>query len=359
MVSHHTGLFVVGKAKSHAKYFRRLLPHGADIDGIGTDFIDNRPQPRTIGRRHSHEISARDINMTKAVFESRIPGLPEPRRGKVRDVYDLGDRILLVATDRISAFDAVFPTPVPGKGRVLTGLTLFWLDLLGDIVPNHLLPGASIGSLNLPEAIAADLDGRALLVKKAEVVPFECIVRGYLIGSGWKEYALSGTVCGAPLPAGLKLAGRLPEPIFTPSTKADAGHDENVPFGRMESDLGKDLAGRIRDAALALYRRAAAHALEKGIIIADTKFEFGLSGGELILIDEVLTPDSSRFWPRDAWSEGRNPPSFDKQYLRDWLENESGWNKEPPAPALPGHVVEATRERYLEACRRLTGREWV
>ncbi len=294
--------------------------------------------------------------MTKAVFESRLPGLPEPRRGKVRDVYDLGDRILLVATDRISAFDRVFPTPVPDKGRVLTGLTLFWLDLLRDIAPNHLIPGASLDSLNLPPEAANDLDGRALLVRKAEVVPFECIVRGYLIGSGWKEYASSGTVCGAALPTGLKLAGRLPEPIFTPSTKAEAGHDENVPFSRMEQDLGKDLAGRIRNAALALYGRAAAYALEKGIIIADTKFEFGLADGELILIDEVLTPDSSRFWPRDEWSAGRNPPSFDKQYLRDWLENESGWNKEPPAPELPGHVVEATRARYLEAHRRLTSR---
>ncbi len=293
--------------------------------------------------------------MENAVFESKLPGLPAPRRGKVRDVYDLGDKLLLLASDRISAFDVVFPTPVPDKGKVLTRLTLFWLDLLRDIVPNHLV-SASMADLGLPPESERETEGRALLVKKAEVVPFECIVRGYIIGSGWKEYRESGTVCGAALPAGLKLADKLPEPIFTPSTKAEVGHDENVPFQRMADDVGADLAGKIRDAALALYRKAAAHALEKGIIIADTKFEFGLHDGELILIDEALTPDSSRFWPRDEWAAGRNPPSFDKQYLRDWLEKESGWDKTPPAPELPARVVEATRERYLEACRALTGK---
>lgn len=293
--------------------------------------------------------------MKNAVFESKLPGLPAPRRGKVRDVYDLGDKLLLLASDRISAFDVVFPTPVPDKGKVLTRLTLFWLDLLRDIVPTHLV-SASMADLGLPPESERETEGRALLVKKAEVVPFECIVRGYIIGSGWKEYRESGTVCGAALPAGLKLADKLPEPIFTPSTKAEVGHDENVPFQRMADDVGADLAGKIRDAALALYRKAAAHALEKGIIIADTKFEFGLHDGELILIDEALTPDSSRFWPRDEWAAGRNPPSFDKQYLRDWLEKESGWDKTPPAPELPARVVEATRERYLEACRALTGK---
>lgn len=294
--------------------------------------------------------------MTAAVFESAIPGLPAPKRGKVRDVYDAGDAILLVATDRISAFDSVFPTPIPDKGRVLTELTLFWLELLKDIVPNHLLADKSPASFGIPAEAMAGLNGRAILVKKAKVVPFECIVRGYLIGSGWKEYAASGTVCGEKLPAGLKMAGKLPGPVFTPSTKADEGHDENVPFGRMEKDIGAQLAGEIRDAAIRLYTKAAEYALGKGIIIADTKFEFGIADGELMLIDEVLTPDSSRFWPRDAWQEGKNPPSFDKQYLRDWLESDAKWNKEPPAPALPEHVVAATRERYLEAFRKLTGR---
>ena len=292
----------------------------------------------------------------EAVFESDIPGFPKPKRGKVRDVYDLGDKILLVATDRISAFDVVFPTPIPDKGKILTGLTLFWLELLKDIIPNHLI-SARLDSLNLPADVAASLAGRSLLVKKAEVVPFECIVRGYIIGSGWKEYLAGGTVCGISLPAGLKMADKLPEPIFTPSTKADVGHDENVPFQAMVDRLGQELADKVRNAALGLYAKAAEYALGKGIIIADTKFEFGLYNGELILIDEVLTPDSSRFWPRDEWSSGRNPPSFDKQYLRDWLESECMWNKEPPAPSLPEQVVKATRKRYLEAYEILTGKK--
>ena len=292
----------------------------------------------------------------EAVFESNIPGLPEPKRGKVRDVYDLGDRILLVATDRISAFDIIFPTPIPDKGRVLTRLTLFWLELLKDIAPNHLITD-SLSSLGLPPEVEKQLHGRALLVKKAEVIPFECIVRGYIIGSGWKEYVSDGTVCGITLPAGLKIADKLPEPIFTPSTKADVGHDENVPFKYMAEKLGADLADKVRNTALALYSRAAAYARDKGIIIADTKFEFGVHNGEVILIDEVLTPDSSRFWPMGEWEAGRNPPSFDKQYLRDWLENECMWNKEPPAPSPPDRVVKATRERYLEAYTRLTGKK--
>ena len=293
--------------------------------------------------------------MTDAVFESRVPGLPEPKRGKVRDVYDLGDKILLVATDRISAFDVIFPTPIPDKGKVLTGLTLFWLDLLGDVIPNHLISG-SVTGLGLPPEAEKELEGRSLVVKKAEVVPFECIVRGYIIGSGWKEYNASGTVCGITLPAGLKMADKLPEPIFTPSTKAEVGHDENVPFAKMVEGVGKETAEKVKKAALALYSKAAEYALGKGIIIADTKFEFGIYDGEVILIDEVLTPDSSRFWPKDEWEAGRNPPSFDKQYLRDWLENECQWSKEPPAPSLPERVVEATRERYLEAYHRLTGK---
>ncbi len=290
------------------------------------------------------------------VFESEVPGLKKPKRGKVRDVYNLGDKILLVATDRISAFDVVFPTPIPDKGRILTSLTLFWLDLLKDIMPNHLI-SASLDSLNLPPEAQAMLSGRALLVKKARVVPFECIVRGYIIGSGWKEYQKTGEVCGVKLPEGLKIAGKLPEPIFTPSTKADAGHDENVSFDVMANEIGMETAQKVRVASLALYTRAAELAASKGIIIADTKFEFGMYHDELILIDEVLTPDSSRFWPLDQWQAGENPPSFDKQYLRDWLEVECCWNKRPPAPSLPEKVVQETRAKYLEAYHRLTGRE--
>lgn len=291
-----------------------------------------------------------------AVFESSIPGLPAPKRGKVRDVYDLGDRILLVATDRISAFDVVFPTPIPDKGRILTGLTLFWLELLKDVVPNHLITG-NLSSLGLPKQLEQELTGRALIVKKARVIPFECIVRGYIIGSGWKEYRKQGTVCGVKLPEGLKMADKLPEPIFTPSTKADAGHDENVPFDVMADGIGKDLAENVRTTAIDLYSKAAKYALDKGIIIADTKFEFGMIDDQVILIDEVLTPDSSRFWPKESWIPGQNPPSFDKQYLRDWLENECQWCKQPPAPTLPDSVVKATRDRYIEAYRRITGKE--
>ena len=293
---------------------------------------------------------------TNAVFESAIPGFPQPKRGKVRDVYDLGDKILLVATDRISAFDVVFPTPIPDKGKILTGLTLFWLDMLKDVVPNHLITD-NLDALDLPGDAADQLRGRSLLVKKAEVLPFECIVRGYIIGSGWKEYAATGSICGTTLPAGLQLADKLPTPIFTPSTKEESGHDQNVPFQAMVDKVGGELAEKVRTLALAVYGKAAAYALTKGIIIADTKFEFGLYEGEVILIDEVLTPDSSRFWPLANWKPGANPPSFDKQYLRDWLENECMWSKEPPAPSLPDSVVAVLRKRYLEAYETLTGKK--
>lgn len=289
-----------------------------------------------------------------ALFESDIAGLPKPKRGKVRDVYDLGDKILLVATDRVSAFDVVFPTPVPDKGKILTGLSLFWFDLLKGVISNHLIT-SSVRSLHLSPGDEAILKGRSLLVKKTEVIPFECIVRGYIIGSGWKEYKESGTVCGIGLPQDLKLADKLPEPIFTPSTKAKVGHDLNVDFAVMSDKLGKEKANRVKEASLALYAKAAAHALKQGIVIADTKFEFGLHNGEVILIDEALTPDSSRFWPLSAWIPGKNPPSFDKQYLRDWLESECLWNKKPPAPSLPDRIVEATRTKYLEAYEKLTG----
>lgn len=290
--------------------------------------------------------------MSSAVLlSSEVPGYP-CRRGKVRDIYDLGDALVLVATDRISAFDWVLPTGIPDKGRVLTALTVFWLDYLG--VPHHLL---SNRLLDLPEAFrrqGAVLAGRTLLVRKAQVIPIECVARGYLAGSGWKEYVQTGQVCGIPLPAGLQEAQELPEPIFTPATKEEAGHDQNISFEEMVARLGQERAEELRRRTLAVYRQAAAYAQERGILIADTKLEWGQTADGLILIDEVLTPDSSRFWPRDAYQPGRAPPSFDKQYVRDWLE-QSGWDKSSPPPPLPPEVVARTREKYLEAYRRLTG----
>jgi phosphoribosylaminoimidazole-succinocarboxamide synthase len=275
-------------------------------------------------------------------------------RGKVRDIFEAGqDRLLMVATDRISAFDAVLPTPIPDKGRVLTGLTIFWLDRTAEILPNHLItadPAAFPG----PSAADPDLAGRAMLVRRARMVPIECVARGYLSGSGWKEYRASGSVCGIPLPGGLIESDRLPEPIFTPATKAETGHDENISLDRAADLVGRGLAERLKELTLAVYEHAAAIALERGIIIADTKFELGFAGGRLILCDEVLTPDSSRFWPADRYEPGGAQPSFDKQYVRDWLDA-SGWDHEPPAPALPAHVVEQTRARYVEAYERLTG----
>jgi phosphoribosylaminoimidazole-succinocarboxamide synthase len=291
--------------------------------------------------------------MSDPLLRSDVPGVPV-RRGKVRDVYDLGDRLVIVATDRLSAFDWVLPTPIPGKGRLLTQLTLFWLDLLG--VPNHLL-GTDVAAMGQPFADHADeLTGRTMLVRKAAVVPFECVVRGYLAGSGWAEYRRTGAVCGVPLPPGLRESEKLPEPIFTPATKAEAGHDENVSFDVMAAQVGADLAAELRDKSIAVYRRAADHAAARGIILADTKFEWGrLPDGSVILIDEVLTPDSSRFWPADEYRVGGRPPSFDKQYVRDWLEA-SGWDKQSPPPPLPADVVERTAAKYREAYQRLTGR---
>ncbi|MGB4442715.1 MAG: phosphoribosylaminoimidazolesuccinocarboxamide synthase [Coriobacteriia bacterium] len=275
-------------------------------------------------------------------------------QGKVRDIYDLGRALLIVATDRISAFDVVLPDPVPYKGEVLTRISLFWFDLLGHIVPNHLLT-AELG--DLPEELAAHADafrGRFMIVKKAEVFPVECIVRGYLAGSGWKEYREHGTVCGQKLPEGLVESSRLPEPIFTPSTKAAIGdHDENISFERMAEIVGEEHATRLRDVSLALYSAARDHAAERGIIIADTKFEFGLVDGELTLVDEALTPDSSRFWPADEYEPGHGQPSFDKQFVRDWLEA-SGWDKKPPAPPLPEDILAVTAEKYIEAYELLT-----
>ena len=293
---------------------------------------------------------------TPILFETHFPSLVLKFRGKVRDIYDLEDSLLIVATDRISAFDVVMPTPIPDKGRILTALSLFWFDFLKDTVPNHLL-GTDVAAF--PKACApyaATLFGRSMWVRKAEPLPVECIVRGYLVGSGWKDYQKTGAVCGIPLPKGLKLAEKLPEPIFTPSTKAEKGaHDENISFREMADRIGADLASRVRDLTVTIYEKAAAYALEKGIILADTKLEFGLADGRLFLIDEVLTPDSSRFWPADRYRPGSNPESFDKQYLRDYLVD-IGWSTEQPPPQLPEAVVRNTRSRYLEALQRLTGR---
>jgi len=288
------------------------------------------------------------------VYETNFPSLNLKARGKVRDIYDLGDRLLLVATDRLSAFDVVMPTPIPDKGRVLTQLSLFWFEKLSGVIPNQLLPSNGFGGALAP--YAAELEGRALLVRKAEPILVECVVRGYLSGSGWKEYRQSGAVCGIALPPDLQESSRLPEPIFTPATKASSGHDENISFEKMAEITGAGLALRLRDISLELYQRAADYAAGRGILIADTKFEFGLLDGELIWIDEALTPDSSRFWPAQGYAPGRAQPSFDKQYVRDYLER-TGWNKQPPGPALPPQVVAGTTAKYREAYRLLVGRD--
>jgi phosphoribosylaminoimidazole-succinocarboxamide synthase len=280
-----------------------------------------------------------------------LEGLRRLTSGKVRDLYEVDDRhLLLVCSDRVSAFDVVLDEAIPGKGEVLTGLTRFWLERLADLVPNHLVGWRAA---ELPAA-ARRLAGRAMLVRRLEMIPFECVARGFLVGSGWKDYQASGAVCGIPLPAGLRQADRLPEPIFTPATKATSGHDVNVGEAELAAALGPELTGRLRDLTLEVYRRGAAHAARRGILLADTKLEFGLDGNRLVLADEVLTPDSSRFWPAGAWAPDSSPPSFDKQYLRDWLEA-SGWDKAPPAPALPPDVVAGTAARYREAYERLTG----
>ena len=290
------------------------------------------------------------------VVQTSFPDIKLLRRGKVRDVYAVdGDTLLIVATDRISAFDVVLPNAIPEKGRVLTALTLFWLDLIRDIVPNHLIT-ADVTRYPAPfRKYAAELEGRSMLVRRAEVVPFECVARGYLAGSGWKEYQKTGAVCGIPLPAGLREAEKLPQPIFTPATKAEAGHDINVSEAEMAKSVGAEPTARLKRLTLAVYTRAADYAATRGIIIADTKFEFGRAGGEIILVDEVLTPDSSRFWPASEYVPGMSPPSFDKQYVRDYLETLT-WNKQPPAPPLPPEVVRRTTEKYLEAYRLLTGK---
>ena len=289
------------------------------------------------------------------LLESHLEGVARHARGKVRDVYSAGDRLLIIATDRISAFDYILATGIPDKGRVLTQLSIFWFDFLRDVTPTHFLT-ADVAQYPAPLGNFADqLEGRSMLVKRANMIEIECVARGYISGSGWKEYREHGTVCGIQLPTGLRESDKLPEPIFTPATKAQTGHDENISFEKTASLIGEDLARRLRDLTLDIYTRAARYAETKGIIIADTKFEFGFVGDELVLGDEVLTPDSSRFWPAETYKPGGAQFSFDKQYVRDYLES-IRWNKQPPAPALPEEVAEKTGEKYREAYRILTGR---
>lgn len=290
--------------------------------------------------------------------QTDIPALKLLSRGKVRDIYEIDqDTLLIITTDRMSAFDVVLPDPIPFKGVVLNQITLFWMEKMKDIAPNHLL---AVDVADFPASLHPfkdQLAGRSVLVKKARPLPVECIVRGYITGSGWSDYQKTGQVCGHQLPAGLQESQQLPEPLFTPSTKADVGqHDENISVGQAEKLVGPDVLAKVQDISLAIYSKARDYAWDLGIIIADTKFEFGLQGGDLLLIDEVLTPDSSRFWPRAGYTPGRSQPSYDKQYLRDWL-TKSGWNKKAPGPSLPRDVVEQTRDRYLDAYAKLTGRK--
>jgi phosphoribosylaminoimidazole-succinocarboxamide synthase len=290
----------------------------------------------------------------KVLWETQFAGLAPAARGKVRDIYDLGDKLLIVATDRLSAFDVVLPTPIPDKGRVLTQLSLFWFNLLKDVIPNHILSATEFPAPF--DSFKHELAGRSMVVRKTKPLPIECVVRGYVSGSAWKDYRTTGRICGIPLPSGLSESDRLPEPLFTPATKAVSGHDENISFQQAASLVGKDLAEKVRAISLELYGRAAAYAEPRGIILADTKFEFGLYNNELIWIDEALTPDSSRFWPAAHYSPGGPQSSFDKQFVRDYLERMQ-WPKTPPGPALPPEVVEATRAKYREAYRILAGRE--
>jgi len=290
------------------------------------------------------------------LLQTNLPGVPLLGRGKVRDIYDLGDRLLIVATDRISAFDVVMPNPIPDKGQVLTAMSLFWFELTAEIAENHLIT-ADVSGYPAPLLPYSDqLAGRSMVVRKAKVLPVECVIRGYLAGSGWKDYREQGAVCGIELPPGLRESDKLPQPLFTPSTKAMTGHDENIAPERAIEMVGEEAYRQVERISLAVYQRAADYARERGIIIADTKFEFGWFEGRLLLVDEVLTPDSSRFWPADDYQPGRSQKSFDKQPVRDYLEM-IGWNKQPPAPGLPPEVVAGTTRRYREAYRLLTGRK--
>ena len=290
----------------------------------------------------------------KVLMETQFAGLAPSARGKVRDIYDLGDKLLIVATDRLSAFDVILPTPIPDKGRVLTQLSLFWFNLLKDSLPNHVLSATEFPASF--DKFKDDLAGRSMLVRKTRPLPIECVVRGYVSGSGWKDYSATGKICGIALPTGLRESDRLPEPIFTPATKSGSGHDENIPFEKAAALIGKELAEKVRAVSLEIYRRAASYAEPRGIILADTKFEFGLLNGQLIWIDEALTPDSSRFWSAALYSPGGPQPSFDKQFVRDYLERMQ-WSKTPPGPELPTEIVAATRAKYREAFRILAGHE--
>jgi len=290
------------------------------------------------------------------VLNLELPGLKKVRSGKVREIFDLGDRLLFVATDRISAFDCIMPNGIPHKGQVLTQISYFWFSQTESFQPNHLISRAGDALPASLEPFRSQLAGRSMIVKKAKPLAIECVVRGYLAGSGWKEYGASQTVCGVKLPPGLKESSELPEPIFTPATKAETGHDENISFEQAAHIVGKETAEKVRAASLKIYNTARDYALKKGLIIADTKFEFGVFENELILIDEVLTPDSSRFWPADQYQPGRGQPSFDKQFVRDYLET-LDWDKSPPAPTLPPDVVARTESKYLEAYERLTGKK--
>ena len=290
----------------------------------------------------------------RVLRETKFAGISPAVRGKVRDIYDAGDELLIVATDRLSAFDVILPTPIPDKGRVLTQLSLFWFDLLQDVIPNHVLSATKFPAPF--DAYLEELAGRSMLVRKTVPLPIECVVRGYVSGSGWKDYQRTGKICGNALPPGLRESDRLPEPIFTPATKAATGHDENISFERVASLIGNERARQVRDVSLEIYGRAVRYAEPRGILLADTKFEFGLLKDELIWIDEALTPDSSRFWPAAQYKPGGAQPSFDKQFVRDYLES-IHWPKTPPGPELPPEVVDATRSKYREAYRILTGRE--
>lgn len=294
--------------------------------------------------------------MTDVVWQTDLEGLPAPKRGKVRDIYDLGTELLIVACDRISAYDQVLLPGIPGKGKILSQLTNFWFERFAERVPNHLLATETVDFPAALRPFDEILQGRSVLVRKAEVVPFECVARGYLAGSGFREYTATGEVCGIPLPDGLERAAKLPQAIFTPATKAETGHDENVSFDVMCADAGEALSRRLRELTLELYEAGAELAADNGVILADTKFEFGRIDGEIILIDEVLTPDSSRFWEADQWQPGVEPVSLDKQYVRNWLDS-CGWDHESPPPNLPDEVVLGTLNRYVEAFQRITGRD--
>ena len=294
-----------------------------------------------------------DIN-APPLLESKLLGIKLWKRGKVRDVYEVGDKLLLIATDRLSAFDVVLPTGIPGKGVLLTQMSLFWFELLKHVVPHHVVSADVSEYPDELKPFRNQLEGRSMLVQKTDVLPIECVVRGYIVGSGWKDYKKTGAICGIALPAGLRESDRLEPPIFTPATKAETGHDENISYETMVETVGPDRAAEARRVSLEIYERARAHAEARGLIVADTKFEFGIRDGRLIWIDEALTPDSSRFWPRDDYAPGRSQPSFDKQFVRDYLET-LDWDKQPPGPELPPEVVARTVEKYVEAFERLRG----